>query len=107
MRTSAISPCACQVFKTENGHAERSLPPDAPERQLLNGAAEEMVSELRHCAGFAHHTDSVLLMEGGEAAKVGDACDDLLVGCLALGSFMGSAAVDDRLGGHGRQRGAS
>jgi len=73
MYAFATFACNGKVFKTENGHAERSLPPDAPERQLLNGAAEEMVSELRHCAGFAHHTDSVLLMEGGEAAKVGRA----------------------------------
>ena len=60
-----------QIFRTENGDAERHLPSTHEEHELLAGAAHDLVRTLREATGYTFQHSCVMLMRGGDSAKVG------------------------------------
>ena len=58
------------MFRTENGDMEQHLPSTHEEHELLAGAAHDLVKMLREKTAYTFHHNSVMLMRGGDAAKV-------------------------------------
>jgi hypothetical protein len=61
--------CDGRLYQTENGTAETLLPHDAPERELLEDAGQQLVDALEARTSYTPILNSVLLMRGDDAAK--------------------------------------